>query len=125
MFKSLTAILISLALLFGAAAFEWNFVENHFSAFGEEISSLCVKTEAETANGEDAKAVIRSWERRKESLHIFIPHNDVSRVDDYLAEASKLIAEKNYSLALAKLEILLRLSERLPAAYRPGIENIF
>ncbi len=125
MVKSITAILIAAALLFGLGIFEWFYVEREFDAFGDELETLYDKTEEGRANGEDAKAVQTSWETRKERLHIWIPHNDITRLDDYMAEVVRLIAEQNYALALPKLEILMHLTECLPATYRPAVENIF
>lgn len=125
MVKSLSAIAVAVLLLLGAALFEWYFVENQFRDFGDELQSLYLKIEDETANGEDAKAIQSSWETRKEHLHIWIPHNDITRVDDYLSETVRLVTEKEYTLALAKLEILLHLSECLPDTYKPGLENVF
>lgn len=125
MVKSLASIFIATALLIGLAVFEWFYVADQFTQFGEELQSLYDKTQEATANGEDAKAVQLSWENRKEKLHICIPHNDVMRIDDYLSEAVRLIAEKEYELALPKLEILLHLCKCLPDTYRPGLENVF
>ena len=125
MVKSLIAISVSFALLFGLAIFEWFYVDKEFSDFHEELQTLYDKVERGTANGEDAKAVQTKWEKRKSSLHIWIPHNDVTRIDDYLAEAVRLVAERDYELALPKLEILIHLSKCLPDTYKPGIENVF
>lgn len=124
MVKSLTAILVSIALLIGAGLFEWFYVEKQYSSFEEEVQTLAVKTEAEEANIEDAKAVQASWEKRKERLHIWTPHNDIARLDEYLAETVRLIGNKEYSLASAKLEIILHMTKCLPDTYRPAIENI-
>ncbi len=125
MVKSLTAIAIATALLFGLALFEWFYVAEQFSDFGEEVQTLYDKTDNGTANAEDARAVQTSWEERKSRLHVWIPHNDVNKIDDYMAEAVRLIGEKEYPLALAKLEILLHLSKCIPGTYRPEAENIF
>ena len=124
MVKSLTAIAVAAALLLGLGVFEWFFVRAEFQGFREEVQSLYDKVEEETANGEDAKAVQTAWEKRKERLHVWIPHNDVTRIDDYMSESVRLIAEQSYTLALAKLEILLHLSECLPSTYQPALENI-
>lgn len=124
MVKSLSAILVSIALLLGAALFEWFYVEDQFSAFGEEVRILAQKADAEEANIEDAKAVQASWEKRKEHLHVWIPHNDVARIDDYMSESVRLVGEREFSLARAKLEIILHLTKCLPDTYRPAIENI-
>ena len=125
MVKSLTAIIISALLLLGAARFEWGFVSNEFEGFEQELTALYSKTEEETANVEDAKAVRVSWEERKSRLHVWIPHNDISRIDDYLSETVRLVGEKEYPLALAKLEILIHLCTCLPDTYSNALENIF
>ena len=125
MVKSLTAILVAAALLLGLGIYEWVLVQNEFHAFGGEIETLYEKSENGTASGEDAKAVQVSWESRKERLQIWIPHNDIVRIDDYMSETVRLVAEKDYALALAKLEILMHLAECIPDTYRPALENIF
>lgn len=125
MVKSLTAIAVTLALLFGAALFEWFYVTEEFGAFQEELETLYQKADGGTANGEDARAVQTSWENRKQKLHVWIPHNDISRMDDYMSETVRLIAEEEYDLALAKIEIMLHLTKCLPDTYKPAVENIF
>lgn len=125
MVKSLIAIASATLLLAGAIFFEWYFVEHQFETFHEELQSLYLKAQDETANGEDAKAVQTSWENRKDKLYVWIPHNDISRIDDYMSETVRLIGEKEYSLALAKMEILMHLTHCLPDTYKPGLENIF
>lgn len=124
MVKSLISLLVATALLAGAAVYEWFFVSDQFDEFGEELQTLYSKADDGTANGEDAKAVQESWERRKEDLHVWIPHNDITRIDDYLSETVRLIAEGNFEFALPKLEILLHLCDCLPDTYRPGLENV-
>ncbi|MDE5548502.1 MAG: DUF4363 family protein [Clostridia bacterium] len=124
MVKSLISIAITIALLAGLAVFEGVYVNNQFERFGEELETLVAKVEEETANAEDAKAVQTSWENRKEKLHIWIPHNYISNLDDYMSETVRLVGEKEYSLALAKLEILTHLTECLPDTFRARLENI-
>ncbi len=125
MVKSLVAIGVAAAMLLGLAVFEWFFVEEEFSAFREELISLYDKTDGGTANAEDARVVQGKWEDRKERLHIWIPHNDIARIDEYMAETVRLIGEEEYTLALPKLEVLIHLSECLPGTYKPAAENIF
>ncbi len=125
MVKSLLAIAVAALLLAGAAFMEHALVGEQFEGFREELEMLTDKVEEGTANGEDAKAVQTSWESRKKKLHVWIPHNDVMRLDDYMAETVKLIGEKNYALALPKLEMLTHLTSCLPATYSPALENIF
>lgn len=125
MIKSLTAIAIALLLLTGAAIFEHEYVTNSFSAFHEELATLYEKADDGTATLGDGEAVRTAWEARKEKLHIWLPHNDVNRVDDSLSEAVRLVADGEYSLALPKLEALMQLAKTLPASYHISLANIF
>ena len=125
MVKSLTTIGVAIALLLGLAVFEWFFLDKEFSDFGEELTILYDKAEKGTATQEDARVVQTRWERRRDRLHVWIPHNDISRMDEIMAETVQLIAEKAYTLALPKIEVLIHMSECLPGTYKPGIENVF
>lgn len=124
MVKSLTAICICVFLLTGLGIFEWAFVQNEFSSFEAELNTLYDKAEREEAGIEDAKAVRVSWEERKSRLHVWIPHNDIARVDDYLSEVVKLVGEKEFALALGKLEVLRNLCTTVPGTYSPLLENV-
>ena len=110
MIKSLAAIAAALLLLIGAAVFENIYVTNSFENFHEELRTLYEKTDGGNATGGDAEAVRAAWEARKEKLHVWLPHNDVNRVDDTLSETVRLVAEGDYDLALPKIEILLHLA---------------
>ncbi len=124
MVKSLVSIAVALMLLLGAGLFEWFYLKGQFDAFGQEVTALLHKTEEARASETDAKAVQMKWETRKKKLHVWIPHNDIARIDDYLAEAVRLIAEREFPLACAKLEIVLHLTTCLPGTYSPEVENI-
>ena len=124
MVKSLISIGISVLLLAGIAIFEWIYVANQFSGFEEELQTLSLKIDNETANTEDAKSVQKSWDRRKDQLFVWVPHNDITRIDDYLAETAGFLSEQNFELARARLDIVLHLAECLPGSYRPTLENV-
>ena len=91
MVKSLLSILFAGLLLVGAAVFEGIYLKRQFSAFGEEVACLIQKAEEGEAGEEDGEAVYASWERRRDELHIWIPHNDISRIDDYLSESIRCL----------------------------------
>lgn len=112
-------------LLLGAAVFEGLFVRTQFEAFGEEVSALIQKAEEGTANEADAEAVFSAWEQRRDKLHIWLPHGDIARIDDYLSESVRCLKEGERERALAKLEIVLRLSKTLPSTYLVSLPNLF
>lgn len=125
MVKSIICICTAAFLLACGALCEWAILKTNFNGFQEELTALTRKLEEETANGEDAKAVQTSWEERKKRLHVWIPHNDVARIDDYMSETVRLVSEGEYSLALAKVGIMSHLTDCLPGTYLPYLENIF
>lgn len=125
MIRSLSAIFAVCILLAGAAVFESLYVRKAFEDFSTELTSLYEKTEEARANYEDARAVQVAWDARKERLQVFLPHNDVARVDNYLAETVRLVAEEDYDPALPKLEALLHIVHAFPGTYRPTLANIF
>ncbi len=124
MVKSMISILVALLLLTGAAIFESVYVNGRFQAFSEELTTLSHKVEEERATEEDGKAIKLSWEHKKDKLHVWIPHNDIARVDDILAETIKLIGEGEFALANAKIDVLLNLCKTVPGTYEAAIENI-
>lgn len=125
MVKSIICICVASLLLAVGILCEWAIVENNFNGFRGELTALTTKIEEETANVEDAKAVQTSWEQRKKRLQVWIPHNDVTRIDDYMSETVRLVGNKDYDLALAKAEIMIHLTTCLPDTYMPHLENIF
>lgn len=118
---TLVAALLCLSLFFFT---EW-YVGKQFSEFSEAIDTLYDKVENKTANREDGFAVRELWNSKKEKLHVFLPHNDISYVDYWLSEACGLIYYENFELALGKIEVLKEISKNLPGAYRLKLENIF
>lgn len=125
MVKSIISIFVALAIIFGGAAYERNFVKRQFDEFDVVLESLYEKTENCTANKEDVLAAQMNWVKKKEVLHIFIPHNEIKEVDLWLAETISLVAFEKYEDALSKIDVLLELCEQIPKTFRLDISNIF
>ena len=125
MVKAICYTLAAIALCAGFFIFtEW-YVTKQFNEFSDAVETLYEKTENKTANREDGFAVRTLWNAKKEKLHIFLPHNDISYVDYWLSEACGLIYNMNYELALGKLEVLKEIAKNLPDSYGLSLENIF
>lgn len=123
--RNILAILISFLILTGLGIFESFYVNEQFDDFGETLEELYEKTKNKTANEEDAKSIREVWSRKKEKLHVYIPHNDISYIDYWLSEAVSLIATKDYDLARSKIEVLIEICDNIPDAYRLSMPNIF
>lgn len=125
MVKTILSILLSLLLIVGAAVFETWYVEKTFGEFSEQLESLYEKIEEESATRGDAEAVRISWNDKKKSLHIWVPHNDISYIDYWLSEGLSLVETEHYDDARGKIEVLLEICRNIPASYAFSFENIF
>lgn len=125
MVKTLLSIFISFLLLLGISIYEVYYVEKEFYDFSEQLETLYDKTDDKTANREDAEAVRISWNEKKKTLHVWVPHNDISYIDYWLSEGLSLIDTKNYDEALSKIEVLIEICKNIPSAYAFSFENIF
>ncbi len=124
MVKTIISIFITVVLLFGVSIFESFYVENTFEEFSAQLETLYDKTEEQTATRNDALAVRASWDEKKKTLHIWIPHNDISYIDYWLNEGLSLIDTGNFEHALSKLEVLIEICKNIPSAYAFSLENI-
>ena len=101
------------------------YLARQFDEFHGALETLYSKVENNEAIREDGYAVKEMWAEKKSKLHVFIPHNDISYVDYWLNETGGLIYNKQYELALGKIEVLLEISKDLPGGYSMKLENIF
>lgn len=121
-----TIINTSVAIVVSVAFFIFVeiYVKSQFKQFESAVHTLYEKVENKTANREDAYAIKRSWQNKKDVLHIFIPHNDISYVDYWLNEACALIYNGLYDLALGKVEVLENVARTLPDSYTLQLGNV-
>ena len=125
MVKTLISIFITLGLLVGASLFELYYVQSNFRLLTEVLLTLHDKTEAQTATIEDGTAVRQLWEKKKDTLQIWLPHTAIQEIDYQLYEAVGFICVRDYANALPKLEVVLGMCENVPEAYSLGFQNIF
>ena len=122
--KTLISILIALGLLIGISIFQMIYIEKEFADFSAQLEALYDKTEAQTATREDAEAVRVSWNEKKKTMHIWVPHTDISYVDYWLSEGLSLIDTKQYDQALSKIEVLIDICRKIPSSYSFSVENV-
>jgi len=125
MVKSIVNTLVAIILCLALFIFVDYYVKKQFKEFENAVHTLYEKVENKTANREDAYAVKSAWQDKKATLHIFIPHNDISYVDYWLNETCGLIYNGLYDLALGKVEVLENVARTLPDTYTLQIGNVF
>lgn len=124
MVKSIASICLVLVIIISGTLYENDFVSRQFNEINEVLTVLYDKIENETAVEEDVIAVRKNWIEKKKYLHVFIPHNEIKEIDLWIFEATTLVKDKNWSDAISKVEVLLRLSEEIPKTFTLRVENI-
>ena len=125
MIRTIVSILITIVLIVGISTFEFFYVDYTFQHFHEILSTLHDKVEHATATYEDGITVQKYWQKKKEILHIWVPHTALQEMDYQLNETVGYMYLHDYQSALPKLEMLIELSEQLPLSYTFGLQNIF
>ena len=124
MVKSIVSALITLALFIFASVWEQAYLKQNFTEFKEEAVVLYEKIEAETACADEALSLQKFWIRKKESLHVFIPHTEIKEIDLWIAESVTLIKNEKFDDALSKIDVVIELVEQIPKTFGLRIENI-
>lgn len=124
MVKSIVSALITLALFIFASVWEQAYLKKNFTEFKEEAVVLYEKIEAETACEDDALSLQKFWIRKKESLHVFIPHTEIKEIDLWIAESVTLIKNEKFDDALSKIDVVIELVEQIPKTFGLRLENI-
>ncbi len=120
----ITAICVAVILLV-ASVFEMNYIQSEFNDFNQLTNDLYKKVDGHTAIQDDVYAVQKNWLDKKQSLHAFIPHNEIKEVDLWLAESATLVRDKKWEDALSKIEVLKELTEQIPKTFKVSFANIF
>ena len=124
MVKAIISTLVAIFLLVTGSLFENYYVNKTFHEFKELVVVVYDKIENDTATKEDVLTAQKFWIRKKETLHIFIPHNDIKEIDLWLAESSTLVENNKKEDAISKIDVVIELIEQIPKTYSFRIENI-
>ena len=125
MVRSFISAIIVIAILFSISIGEQYLLRKNFGEFKESAVVVYKKIEDETAVKEDVLSLQKQWLQKKETLHLFIPHNDIKEVELWIAEACTLVENKEFLDALAKIDVVIELSEQIPKMYTFAPQNIF
>ena len=124
MVKTFISIICVIAIISASAIYENIFVQNQFQDFNEVLEILYEKVDNESAVEDDVIAVQENWLKKKQALHIFIPHNDIKEVDLWISEAITLVRDKEWKDAISKVQVLRNLATQIPMSFVIRIENI-
>ena len=125
MMRTIASIFITLGLILGISFYESKSVEDAFDELHATFETLQEKVELGTASYNDGISARNFWNRKKGTLHFWLPHGSLQELDFQLSEAIGFLFVGDSEGALPKLEILLELTDSIPNSYRFGWKNIF
>ncbi len=124
MVKSIISTAIAIILLVSLSIFEQKIIDNTFNELSERLVVVYDKTENHTAVKDDVLAYQKFWIKKKEFLHVFIPHNEIKELDLWISESVTLIENEKYDDAISKLNVVMELVEQIPKTFALRIENV-
>ena len=125
MLRTIASILITLGLILGISFYESYRVDKTFDALRTTFESLHEKTEKGIATYNDGVAARSLWDKKKETLHFWLPHGALQEIDFQLNEAIGFLHLDDYDGALPKIEVLIGLTDAIPHSYNFAVKNIF
>ena len=125
MIKTLVTTLIAVAILFTAGAIENNCVTKSFDKFYLILEQAEKKLTENTATVQDVKMVEDFWLKKKKTLHVWIPHNDIKEIDLWVSECVAYASQNNQKEALCKIRVLKTLAKQIPFNFVLKFENLF
>ena len=125
MVKSIISMICVAVLLLVGAIWECNFVKEEFNEFHDAIEVVYDKVDGQTATIDDIYVVQNIWLKKKQTLHMLLPHTEIKEVDLWIAETATLVRDREWNDAISKMEVLKELTEQIPKSFAISLSNIF
>ena len=125
MLRTIASILITLGLILGVSFYESSCVDKAFIELRTTFETLQEKAELGTATYNDGVAARSFWDKKKETLHFWLPHTALQEIDFQLNEAIGFLSLDDNEGALPKIEVLISLTDAIPHSYNFNVKNIF
>lgn len=125
MVKTIVTTVLAITILLCAGFLENKQVNEVFNEFYVFLECTEEKLNNKTATALDTEILEKFWLKKKRTLHIWIPHNDIKEIDLWMAECVAYTNEKDYDEALCKIKVLKVLTKQVPFNFILKIENVF
>ena len=125
MLRTIASILITLGLILGISIYEDKCVDRAFDELRATFETLQEKAELGIATYNDGVAARSFWDKKKETLHFWLPHTALQEIDFQLNEAIGFLSLDDNEGALPKIEVLIGLTDAIPHSYNFDVKNIF
>ncbi len=84
-----------------------------------------MEVEAEEQIKENMENAIKTWEKEKEKLSIYIEHDELEKIELYMTNVDTDIETKEYNMAMEALDTCNFIIEHVKDKYKLSIQNIF
>ena len=125
MIRTIASIFITLGLILGVSFYERKCVDRACAERRATFETLQEKAELGTATYNDGVAARSFWDKKKETLHFWLPHSALQEIDFQLNEAIGFLSLDDNEGALPKIEVLIGLTDAIPHSYNFDVKNIF
>ena len=124
MIKSIWYVAVTALIITAIALAEYFAVSKTFDTLDGSFAAIETKLENENCSKDDILSLQKLWIASKETLHIFIPHNEIKEVDLWVSECVYYASKDDFKEAAAKIEVARELFEQIPKTFLIRIENI-
>ncbi len=125
MIRTIASIFVTLGVILGVSFYESKCVDKAFGELRATFETLQEKAELGTATYNDGVAARSFWDKKKETLHFWLPHTALQEIDFQLNEAIGFLSLDDNEGALPKIEVLIGLTDAIPHSYNFDVKNIF
>ena len=123
--KSLVTMLIALAIILTASFLENSYLIAQFEYFDKSLDVIIEDTQNKIDSSDKLKELSDWWKKEKNTMHAFVPHNDIKDIDGMLAEAESFISTGMFNTATARLKKLDDIITNIPETFSFSLGNIF
>ena len=125
MTKTIISCLIACTIFISCAVCENLYLKNTFSDFEKRLEIVDQKCSNETARLDDLNSLRIFWFKKKESLHVIIPHTEIKEIDLWISEAVRLAEQNKFAEVKQKIEVIRNICFQVPKTFSIKFENIF
>lgn len=101
-----------------------NYVMDEITAYLGQVREG-IEVQAEEQMKENIEKVKEIWDKKKNTLSLYIEHNELEKVEMYITNVNTNIEIKEYSRAIETLDTCNFIIEHIKDRYRLSISNIF
>lgn len=118
----LTVLIVATALLIGGSIGETIYIKNTFEDFCEKLEE---QMDRETYSLDDVTELSEWWEKKAETLEIFISVLQLNEITVTMGELTGAVKKEDYDSANALFDRIYQYAVRISDMYMLKLNNIF